>query len=94
MRTQGCDITRAPYNLYPLELTTKGELKPHETAEELQKDDAFVEDFSENNNNPSLGSGRRPRRKASTDALKWLKYSLDELEDLNEEKTLPVGKMS
>ena len=35
VRTQGRDITRALYKLYPLDLTTLDESKPDETAKKL-----------------------------------------------------------
>ena len=41
---------------------------------------------------PTLGSDCRPRRKASTKALKCLKDTLDD-DDLYEKDSLPVGSL-
>ena len=63
VRTQGHDITRALYKLYPLELTTTQESKPDEPAEELQESNTSDVELSEDKNDSSLSGDCRPRRK-------------------------------
>ena len=92
-RTEGRDITRALYLLYPLELTTIEESKPDETAEDLRENNTSVVDLSENKNDPNLSSDCRPRRKVFTEALKCCKCTLDD-DDLNEKESLSEGSMS
>ena len=70
--TQGRDITRAFYNLYPLEMTTTQESKPDEPAEELQESNNSEVELSEDKIDSSLSGDFRPRGKAFTHALKCL----------------------
>ena len=93
VRTQGRDITRALYKMYPLDLPIIEESNPDETAEDLREDNTSVVEMSEDRNDPNLSSDCRPQRGAFTKALKWLKDTLDD-DDLNEKESPPVGSMS
>ena len=90
VRSQGRDITRALYKIYPLELTTTQESKPDEPAEELQESNTTKVELSEDRNESNLSGDCRPRRKAFTHPLKCLK---DFLYD-DEEEFQPVGSVS
>ena len=77
VRTQGRDITRALYKLYPFELTIIEESNPDETAEDLRENNTSVVEMSEVKNDLNLSSDCRMRHKAFTTALKCLKDTLD-----------------
>ena len=70
VRTQGRDITRALYKMYPLDLPIIEESNPDETAEDLREDNTSVVEMSEDRNDPNLSSDCRPQRGAFSKALK------------------------
>ena len=68
VRTQGREITRALYQLYPLELTLLEKSISDETAEDLRENNTSVVEMLEDKTDPNLSSDCRPRRESCTKA--------------------------